>query len=289
MNRLAGLFHAVALSTRSAHHLGHASFPALFAGPGGAGAGPPGSLLLVETGRNVTLLSAAQREDMLQRIVCLGARAGAAVLGGDRALSADTFAVGTVISPGEIFGGERRPPPPPSPPPSPPPQPPPLYFAAPLGGTVPTGPCAQPDAQVRSEATFAGRPPAFTGAFGASTRVGSSGGEGGEEAEDGAAAVRPMRAKCSGMAAFSHGEAPMTVVGELLRAAAEDGALAAAAAAAAAQAWGLARSAGQHACWGGDNPPPEAVAFAYLGGRVAAELGGAFRALEASAASGSHS
>ena len=169
VNRLAGLFHAITLSTRSAHHLGHASFPALFARSSSASAPSPGALLLVETGRNVPLLSGAQREEMLKRVVTLGARAGAVVLGGDRALSADTFAVGTVISPGEVCvggrGGAQA---------AQAQAPGALYFAAPPGGTPPAGPCAAPEVQVHSDATFAGRPAAFTGKYGASAVVGAA-------------------------------------------------------------------------------------------------------------------
>ena len=285
VNRLARLFHAVTLSTRSAHHLGHASFPALFARSASASAPSPGALLLVETGRYVPLLSGAQREEMLKRVVTLGAHAGAVVLGGDRALSADTFAVGTVISPGEVCVGGRG-----GAEATQAQAPGALYFAAPPGGTPPAGPCAAPEVQVNSDATFAGRPAAFTGKYGASAVVGGGGeGEGAGEAPSGT--VRPMRAKCGGMARFSHSEAPMAAVGDILRAAGADGsggggggALKAAAAAAAATAWGLASGVGKHACWGGDNPAPEAVAFAYLGGRVAGEVAGAFRELEAAAA-----
>ena len=303
INHLAGLFHVVALSNRSSHHLGHAAFPELFAPLSQATAAAataaveaapptpsPGSLLLVETGRNVTLLSAAQRSELVKRIVCLGGQAGAVVLGGDRALSADTFSVGTVISPGEISTGpaggraasaaagagtQAT---------TTPAAPAPLYFAAPPGGGVPCGPCAQPEplGENRGGSTFAGRPPAFTGKHGAAAA-------GGEGEDSSSTPARPVRAKCGGIAAFSHSEAPMAPIARLAAAAAGGGAaVKAAAREAAEEAWGLASGVDRHACWGGDNPMPEALAFAWLGRGVAAEVGAAFREAEArGAASGS--
>jgi len=117
--KLQTLFHFVFLSSRSAHHLASGiSFPSSssssssssptatqsFASSVGGGSvlfrdilSKDGAVIVCETARNVPNINQTQRDEFARRVIGLGGRAGLAFVGSDRALSADTYTVGTII------------------------------------------------------------------------------------------------------------------------------------------------------------------------------------------------
>lgn len=210
-----------------------------------------------------------------------GARAGLALVGTDRALSADTFSVGTVIKAsdfdqkGGFKGGDASSAATAAPAVS--------HFHVPLSGEA----CGLPAPDAGT--TFGGLPPAVTAEGGNSAGgSGGSGGSGASESGD-AAAGRRSRAKALGMAAFSQRPDALPALLKLLSAeAAVDSARArtAAARAVAEDARAHARGISTHDERGGDNPFPEAFVFGYVG-TAASDIADAFRAGEGEKEKGS--
>lgn len=243
--KLDGLFHVVALSGRSVHHLGS---PAALLRT----LSPEGAVLVAETARNVPTLTPEQRAEYARRVMAMAARAGGVLLGGDRALSADTFAVGTVLDLA-----------------------PPQQQQQPSAGAVlhlhtpPSGAVSGLPAPLAST-TFAGAPALGGGAAG-----------------DGAGQRRPLNVKALGMEPFSFADGPLPPADALARAAGKGAtALAAAADAAAAHAAAHIRGVASHDVCGGDNPFPEALVFAVLPHPAAPALADAFARLEGGGSSG---
>ncbi len=87
--KMGGMFHAVHASTRAVHLLANPGFCNILS--------PFGAVLVTETVRNVVSLKADQRDEYARRVLGVVGRAGGVVVGTDRTLSADTFAVGSVI------------------------------------------------------------------------------------------------------------------------------------------------------------------------------------------------
>jgi hypothetical protein len=210
-----------------------------------------------------------------------GARAGLALVGTDRALSADTFSVGTVIKAsdfdqkGGFKGGDAS---------AAAAAPAVSHFHVPLSGEA----CGLPAPDAGT--TFGGLPPAVTAEGGKSAGSGSGGSGGSGASESGDAAVgRRSRAKALGMAAFSQRPDALPALSKLLSAeAAVDPARArtAAARAVAEDARAHARGISTHDERGGDNPFPEAFVFGYVGA-AASDIADAFRAGEGEKEKGS--
>jgi len=85
----AGRFAGVVLGGRTVHLLAHAALPALLA--------PGGGIVVAETARNVPSLNAAQALEYTRRVMGMAGAAGLTLVDSDRALSADTYAVGSVL------------------------------------------------------------------------------------------------------------------------------------------------------------------------------------------------
>ena len=88
-HRFTKLFHIIHLSSRAVHYLSHAYFPEIISTAGG--------IVITETLRNVVSVKQEQREEFTRRVLGMAGRAGCALVGTDRVLSADTFSVGSVI------------------------------------------------------------------------------------------------------------------------------------------------------------------------------------------------
>jgi hypothetical protein len=237
--KLAGTFHVVTASSRSTHLLNHARFPGLFS--------PDGGVLVAETVRNVPSLKAEQRDDFARRVLGIAGAGGCALVGTDRVLSADTFAIGSVIdaSTKQAAAGKTAP-------------------AAADAGAVAS---SVSPFECSADGLFPGLP-----ASAATAAVGELGPK-----KEGAA--RPaLRVKRVGMAAYSHNPSPLPAVADLRAAAAGASAgggaaatsdapsLQAAGAAAASHLRAAMRGVAAHDIRGGDNPFPEAFVFAYVPG-----------------------
>jgi hypothetical protein len=223
--KLRGAFHALAVSGRAAHLVGKPSFRAL--------AAPSGALLLLETARNIPSLTPEQRAAFSAKEVELGAGAGAALVGSDRALSADTFSVGTVLD-ARDFGGVSA-----------------------AGRAAAEGAAAAAAAARAALAPLTapqGLPPPPSGAtFGGRPWVGEGGAPG-----EGPGSAKAARVNPRGTGVLSHNPPPLPAVAALR------GGGAAAAAAAAAAMRAVAAALPKWDARGGDCPPPETLVFALL-------------------------
>lgn len=244
------------LSGKAVHHMNNPLFSSVLCHPAG-------TVILAETARNVPVLQDAAREEFQRRLLLMaGCSVGAAFVGPDRALSADTFSVGTVLNPpkpaeaadaegqgdGSATGGKLVPA---------------KHMFVPLDGGV------------------EGHLPAVAAVGGATAATGTA-----ANATTSTEKQR-MRAKRVGMTSYTHNPVPHPAVAPLLSAAAATtataatttaataatGAAAADAASPALQAAarnaamsirGYVRGISTHDHAKGDNPPPEALVFAYV-------------------------
>lgn len=261
-----GGMHVVAASGRTVHHLADPAFRSILH--------PSGAVLVTETARNVVNLKAEQRDEFVRRVLAMGGRLGATLVGSDRQLSADTFASGTVIDLNKKDDGGRgkdwkRED---SDVPGLPPSACPFAFITSKEGPLP-GIGLQPDA-VPSTAL----PSSIVSSLPALATLGEKG-----EA-DGAGKGLPVRAKRLGMAAYTHKGRPMPVVQALRQASSGGGGTGEDASVARSKlALHIVKSlrahisgVSAHEVAGGDNPRPEALVFAYIPGPVAEEVASAF-------------
>jgi hypothetical protein len=200
--KLQSLFHFVFLSSRSAHHLASGlslspppssssqqhSQSALLVGGGNVLfrdiLSLDGAVVVCETARNVPNINQTQRDEFSRRVIGLAGRAGLAIAGSDRSISADTFTVGTVIvtdkKQGEITaaskGDDIE------------------TFKTPLNGADPI--LGQ---DIISSAPAVGVGVAFA-----------------ERQKDGKPRMQPVRVKTLGFAAFTQAPAPLPAVADLL-------------------------------------------------------------------------
>jgi hypothetical protein len=239
-------FHAVLLSGRSVHLLDKPGFSAL--------AAPEGCVLVAETARNVLHLKREQQAEYARRVAAMVGAAGAVVVGGDRAISADTYSVGTVMDPKRLGKGPAGAGPGPS---------------APVSGFSTGAAAAAAPLFSRDAAPFLGAIHGSAGGLAA-----AAGGVADASGGDGAR----RRVKNVPMSALAHAPLPHPAVASLLAAAAASGGDSSSAVTAAARvaAGVLVRAVrdgiAAHEVEGGDNPHPEALVFALLpaGGAAAA-------------------
>jgi hypothetical protein len=239
-------FHAILLSGRSVHLLDKPGFSAL--------AAPEGCVLVAETARNVVHLKREQQAEYARRVAAMAGAAGAVLVGGDRAISADTYSVGTVIDPKRLGKG-------------------PASAGPGAGASVSDSPASSAAAAAplfsRDAAPFLG---AIHGSAG-----GSAAAAGGDAAASGGGGVR-RRVKNVTMSALAHAPLPHPAVASLLAAASASGGdtgsgvTAAARVAADVLVRAVRDGIAAHEVEGGDNPHPEALVFALLpaGGAAAA-------------------
>jgi len=224
-----------------------------------------GCVLVAETARNVVTLRAEQKAEFARRVAAMAGLLGAALVGGDRELSADTFAIGTEMTPMRAAAAAAG--------------------AAGSGGagwTSTTMFCAGPSAFL---AASHGRSAASASASAAPSMVPTA---------SGIAGPRGRWAKGVPFASLAHAPLPHPAVAPLAFAAAavghaggrsDDAAAAAAgalmrdaaAAAAARLRHAVASAIPAHDPRGGDCPAPESLVFALLpGGGAAAAVRAAF-------------
>lgn len=259
---LLGRFHIVHASSRSVHHLQHEHFSSILS--------PSGAVIVTETVRNVANVPVEKRDEFSRRLMGIAGRAGFALVGSDRLLSADTFSVGSVIDLKKSMAKEQ-----------------PSDSASSAKDTaVPSVEQAKqlaaqnldvgPNATLPFEAAVDGWFPGLGGlavaASGADDRsTASSGGPSrgsavGEIGQKEESAKLNIRCKTVGMATHSQNPAPLPFVSSLLRAAASDDGqqVRAAAARAANHLRAHVRGIEKHDPRGGDNPFPEALVFAHI-------------------------
>jgi len=234
-----GGMHVVALSGRSVHHLGTSGFAASLH--------PSGAVLVAETARNVPNLKPDARGEFCRRVIGMAGALGAAIVGSDRQLSADSFAVGTVIDLNRKVGDAP---------------------SLPASTAVPGMSTGAFGLRCSLDGTFLGGLKAPLQPVGAPDDVAVEGDS-----------RPPLRVKRLGWAAYVGGAGGLPVV-EAIRDASGPEAEASQVAVVAdavvlslrAHVDGIAR----HDVEGGDNPAPEALVFALLPGRVARAVGAAF-------------
>lgn len=268
-----GGMHVVSASGRAVHHFADPAFRSILH--------PSGAVLVAETARNVVNLKSEQRDEFVRRVLGMGGRLGAALVGSDRQLSADTYACGTVIDLNKKDEGSKKqgewrredvdmPGLPPSACP--------FAFLTVKEGLIPAiglQPDAVPSTSLPSS-LLASLPPLATL------------GEKGEA--DGVGKGLPVRAKRLGIAAYTHKGRPLPVVQALRQASSSAGSPSEAGTGEADASVSRSKLAlhivkslrahisavASHEAVGGDNPRPEALLFAYVPGPVAEEVAQAF-------------
>lgn len=245
-------FDAITLSGRAVHYMDKPGFAALAATtPCAATGSSAGCVIVAETARNVLHLKKDLQTEFARRVTAMAGALGAALVTSDRALSADSYSVGTIIDVGiEKDKGKARE----------------KEEAARAAAVDPSGiPVFPPDATPFLPAMHGG-------AAAAAAATGSAAAP--SPASAGAVPV-PHRNKSTPFAAMAHAPLPHPAVAALLAAEADAASSppatsAATTAAAAAAALRLEHAIGaalpRHDPAGGDNPPPEALVFALMPG-----------------------